>query len=61
MYLYGMDEKECMILFDWAIKFKICVTSPDRSLLERRKAWMDAGGKLPVTEAQALFLKPKVQ
>jgi hypothetical protein len=36
------------------------VVVPERYLVEWRSQWMKAGGKLPITEAEALFLKPKV-
>jgi len=60
MTLYGMTAEECDILEAWALKFPTLTNvAPERYLVEWRRAWMKAGGRLPVNDADALFLKPQ--
>lgn len=61
MLLFGMDETEMRVLTKWATQstFQLRAVVPERYLIEWRYIWMRAGGKLPITEVEALFLKPK--
>ncbi len=57
MLIYGLSEKEVSILRNWSVS--VGLDEEVDNLCKLRWAWRSAGGQFPVTEAQALFLKPR--
>lgn len=61
--LYGMSGAEIFILQRWAQMVKLYAVpvtddAPFADVAHQRREWGRAGGAFPVTEAEALFLKP---
>lgn len=62
MTIYGMTGAEIKMLERWAQivrldEVMVTAEEPFRDLLHMRAEWAKAGGKLPITEEQVVFLK----
>lgn len=61
MTVYGLTNDQIVILEQWAETTGAVSLDCEYPWLVRklRHAWRQAGGRLPVTEAEALFLRPR--
>lgn len=57
MRIFGPSDKDILVLLNWARN--VGARLQGESLFVLRHEWVNAGGQLPPTEAQAEILMPK--